>query len=93
VTTPSRAVRCIVTGRVQGVFYRAATAEQAVRLALGGWVRNLPDGSVEIVAAGSEDALAALTQWLWQGPPAARVTTVRIEVWVGPSVPTFEIRR
>jgi acylphosphatase len=93
VTTPLRAVRCIVTGRVQGVFYRSATAEQAARLALGGWVRNMPDGSVEVVAAGSEDSLAALASWLWQGPPAARVTTVRIEEWVGPSGTTFEIRR
>jgi acylphosphatase len=74
------------------VFYRAATAEQATRLGLGGWVRNLRDGSVEIVAVGAEDSLAALTHWLWQGPPAARVACVRIEEWLGPSAATFEIR-
>ena len=88
-----RAIRCVVDGRVQGVSYRAATAEQAARLALDGWVRNLPDGSVEIVAAGAEDSLAELARWLWQGPPAARVGSVRIEPWLGPLPAAFEIRR
>lgn len=77
----SRAIRCVVAGRVQGVRYRAATAEQAGRLQLDGWVKNLPDGAVEVVAAGDAAAIAALASWLWTGPPAARVSAVHIEEW------------
>jgi acylphosphatase len=75
------AVRCVVAGRVQGVYYRAATAEQADRLRLDGWVKNLADGRVEVVASGDAAAIAALTSWLWNGPPAARVSAVRVEEW------------
>jgi len=70
-----------VVGRVQGVYYRAATAEQATRLQLDGWVKNLPDGSVEVVAAGDAAAIAELARWLWSGPPAARVSAVHVEEW------------
>ena len=77
-------LRYLVGGRVQGVYYRAATAEQAERLALGGWAKNLPDGRVEVVASGSVDALAELATWLWTGPPAARVASVQVEQWDGP---------
>jgi acylphosphatase len=73
------AIRCIVAGRVQGVFYRASAAEQARRLGLTGWVRNLSDGTVEVVAAGQREALAELTGWLWCGPRLARVTHVTVE--------------
>ena len=79
----TRAIRCLVAGRVQGVYYRAATAEQANRLAVRGWAKNLPDGRVEVVAAGQTPALAELTAWLWQGPPAARVESVHVEEWSG----------
>ena len=72
-------MHCLVTGRVQGVWYRAATREQAQRLALDGWVRNLEDGSVEVVAAGEPAAIGALCAWLWQGPRAARVDSVTVE--------------
>ena len=82
----SRAIRCVVGGRVQGVYYRAAAVERAAALELRGWVKNLPDGRVELVAAGSVEALTELTSWLWQGPPAARVDSVHIEEWLG-SVP------
>ena len=81
-----RAVRCVVVGRVQGVYYRAATAEVAVRLELDGWVKNLADGRVEVVAAGEWPAIATLTSWLWKGPPAARVDAVHVEEWTS-SVP------
>jgi acylphosphatase len=77
----------VVAGRVQGVYYRAATAEQAARLQLDGWVKNLADGRVEIVAAGSPTAVAELAGWLWQGPPAARVDAVHVEEWTS-EVPT-----
>ena len=76
-----QAIRCLVAGRVQGVFYRAATVQQAERLRLQGWVRNRPDGRVEVVAAGPPDAVAARAAWLWQGPPAARVDAVQLEEW------------
>ena len=81
------AIRCVVSGRVQGVYYRAATAEQARRLQLDGWVKNLADGSVEVVAAGENGGVAALAGWLWQGPPAARVEAVHVEEWTD-EVPT-----
>jgi len=71
-----QATRFIVSGRVQGVFFRASTREQAQRLGLGGHARNLPDGSVEVVAAGAEDAIETLARWLQHGPPRARVDRV-----------------
>ena len=71
-----RATRFIVSGRVQGVFFRASTREQAQRLGLGGHARNLPDGSVEVVATGAEDAIETLARWLRHGPPRARVDRV-----------------
>jgi acylphosphatase len=86
-SAPARqAVRCVVVGRVQGVYYRAATAEQAAGLKLDGWVKNLADGRVEVVAAGEPAAVAALARWLWSGPPAARVDAVEVEEFLG-SVP------
>lgn len=69
-------VRFIVAGRVQGVSYRAATRRQALALGLRGHAVNLDDGRVEVVAIGSAEAVDALQRWLWQGPPAARVTAV-----------------
>jgi acylphosphatase len=69
--------RFLVAGRVQGVWFRAATREQALRLQLRGFARNLADGGVEVVAVGAEEALAELEQWLWQGPPLAKVASVR----------------
>lgn len=71
--------RCLVAGRVQGVFFRAAAREQAVRLGLTGYARNLPDGRVEVVACGGADAIASLREWLRNGPPQARVTGVACE--------------
>lgn len=89
----ARAIRCIVAGRVQGVYYRAATAEQAARLQLDGWVKNLADGCVEVVAAGSPTAVAELAGWLWQGPPAARVDAVQLEEWAGEVPRGFVVAR
>jgi acylphosphatase len=73
------AARFWVSGRVQGVAFRATTRAQARRLGLLGYARNLDDGRVEVFAAGADDALASLQQWLWQGPPLARVDDVRRE--------------
>jgi len=65
-----------VSGRVQGVCYRMATVERARQLGLTGWVKNLPGGDVKVYACGSVDDLEALHQWLYQGPPMARVDNV-----------------
>jgi acylphosphatase len=65
-----------VTGRVQGVFFRDSTREQARRLKLTGHANNMPDGSVEILACGSEASLDELAKWLGSGPPMARVAGV-----------------
>lgn len=62
-----------VTGRVQGVFFRAWTREQAVALGVGGWVRNCPDGSVEALIAGEERAVEAMIERMRRGPPGANV--------------------
>ena len=66
-------VHLVVSGRVQGVFFRQSTADTARRLGLRGWVRNLPDGRVEAEAEGDRAALEALVEWCRRGPPAARV--------------------
>jgi acylphosphatase len=72
-------VRLLVSGRVQGVFFRAATAEQARALGLHGFARNLDDGRVEIVAEGPRPQLEILAAWARHGPTHARVTEVREE--------------
>lgn len=72
-------VHLLVRGRVQGVFFRASTEREARRLGVFGWVKNRPDGSVEIVAEGPERALAELVQWAHKGPTAARVDYVHIQ--------------
>jgi len=66
----------IVSGRVQGVFFRASTRTQAVRLGLSGYAKNLADGGVEVLACGDRAALDELERWLHVGPSAARVREV-----------------
>ncbi|MCC6206749.1 MAG: acylphosphatase [Gammaproteobacteria bacterium] len=85
-------IRCLVSGRVQGVYYRATTRREAEALGLTGWVSNLPDGRVELVAMGAEHALRQLQDWLWQGPPNAQVTGVRCEHAEHEPLPRFEVR-
>ncbi len=72
-------VRCYVSGRVQGVCFRAYTRKQAQTLGLGGYARNLGDGRVEVLACGEQNGVTALQDWLWQGSPYAQVTDVRWE--------------
>lgn len=72
-------MRFHVAGVVQGVFFRASAREQALRLGLNGYVRNLPDGRVEVLACGSREALDRLHAWLRVGPPEARVSGVSSE--------------
>jgi acylphosphatase len=69
--------RCIVSGRVQGVFFRASTQEQALALGICGHARNLPDGRVEVLACGEEQAVSALCAWLQTGPAQAQVIDVQ----------------
>jgi acylphosphatase len=64
------------------VFFRASTQRQARSLGVSGHARNMPDGSVEVLACGSELAVAQLKEWLWSGPPASRVTAVDCETIV-----------
>jgi acylphosphatase len=71
-------VRVVVSGRVQGVAYRQSAAEEAQRLGVCGWVRNLPDGRVEVVAEGERPAIEALVAWCRRGPRLARVDDIRI---------------
>jgi len=70
--------RLVVSGRVQGVFYRNWTVDEARALGLAGWVRNLRSGEVEILAIGSDEAIGALAERCRRGPPAARVEEVRV---------------
>jgi acylphosphatase len=68
--------RSFVSGRVQGVFYRATCVRQARSLGLRGFARNLADGRVEVLACGEAAAVDALVAWLWEGSPASKVTAV-----------------
>jgi acylphosphatase len=69
-------LQLVVRGRVQGVYFRASTQREARRLGLSGWVRNRPDGSVEILAEGEEVSIRELYGWSQKGPSAARVERV-----------------
>ena len=73
-----RSVRLVISGRVQAVGYRAWTIDMAVRLGVRGWVRNRTDRTVEALAIGDDDAVAAMIEACRQGPPAARVTEVAV---------------
>lgn len=89
----NKRVRLIIKGRVQGVWFRDSTRRQASRLGVRGWVRNLPDGSVEVLAEGPAQKVDKLVEWCHEGPPAARVDQViqDQEAWKG-EFDSFEIR-
>ncbi|MEA3017930.1 MAG: acylphosphatase [Sphingomonadales bacterium] len=84
--------RILVSGRVQGVFYRNWTVAEARALGLTGWVRNVPSGDVEILAIGPEEAIAALVERCRIGPPAARVEQVRVGPAKAEKLNAFEKR-
>lgn len=85
--------RCFVSGRVQGVYFRASTRDQARRLNLMGHARNLDDGRVEVVVAGPADAVTTLLEWLGKGPPSARVDDVEvIEIRIDEVTDGFHVR-
>lgn len=87
-------VRWLVRGRVQGVGFRYFVLRRAQAAGLAGWARNLPDGSVEVVARGTDDELASLESALREGPPRSVVTDVeRQEVLDEPNLPkSFDVR-
>lgn len=76
---PLKRYRIRIYGRVQGVYYRATATEKARQLGITGWIRNLPDGSVEAEAQGTPQALKVFVEWCRKGPPLACVTQVEIE--------------
>jgi acylphosphatase len=79
----------VIAGRVQGVFFRARCKEEADRLGVTGYARNLRDGRVEVVAEGSEDAVEQLARWCHDGPPRAIVTNVDITTEVPEGLTNF----
>ncbi len=87
------AKRLVAHGRVQGVWYRASTKDEADRLGVKGWVRNLDDGSVEAHAEGEATKVDALVAWMKQGPPLARVTAVDEENVPVEHFTSFSVRR
>lgn len=87
--------RFLVSGKVQGVWFRASTRDKARELGLRGHARNLAGGGVEVEAHGSAQALAALERWLQHGPPQARVEAVQrqdLQDGTGDDAPGFDIR-
>ena len=84
--------RFFISGKVQGVWYRAATREQAVRLGLSGYAQNLADGRVEVLACGEKDTLALFANWLWHGPELAQVETVEEQSLPSQTLSGFSIR-
>jgi acylphosphatase len=70
--------RCVVAGRVQGVFYRGTAARRAQELAVRGYARNLADGRVEVLACGEEESVRTFVSWLWTGSTASKVTSVDV---------------
>ena len=83
-------VRILVTGRVQGVGYRAWISGRAESHGVRGWVRNRRDGTVEAVFIGDETAVAAIVTECRKGPRLARVEEVAVSQWTGPALDGFE---
>jgi len=93
-TAAETRVHLKISGRVQGVYYRASALQEAQKLGLTGWVMNCPDGAVEAVAEGAKHKLEELIAWCRQGPDGARVTQVDV-CWEKPenNFYSFSIRR
>ncbi|WP_420317536.1 acylphosphatase [Ekhidna sp.] len=84
--------RIKVTGKVQGVFFRASTEERAQKLGLKGWVKNERDGSVIIEVEGKQEAISQFKQWCTIGPPNAIVESIKVEEIPKQGFSTFEVR-
>lgn len=87
-------VQLIIAGRVQGVYFRTSTVNEAQKLGLTGWVINCPDGSVKVVAEGPNNRIEQLIAWCHQGPSGARVSDVDVQ-WAEAenTFKRFEVRR
>lgn len=70
--------RCYISGRVQGVFYRASTRHKAIELGCAGYAANLDDGRVEVLAVGEPQSVQSLLDWLWRGSPGSDVKFVEV---------------
>lgn len=90
--TDNICIHCFVSGKVQGVWFRASTESQAKRLGITGWARNLADGRVEVMAFGGKEKLAELYQWLQHGPELAEVSNVSYEELPWQEVNEFTVR-
>ena len=80
---PRVRARVVISGKVQGVYFRGTAEDEARSRGLTGWVRNTPDGQVEAAFEGEQAAVEAMIAWCHRGPPAARVTGVTV-TWEGP---------
>ena len=87
-----RAVDVTVSGRVQGVFFRSCTEQEANRLGVAGWVRNEPDGSVAAHFEGDADAVDRLVFWCGEGPRLARVDRVDVQESSPEGLTSFRVR-
>jgi acylphosphatase len=85
------AIHCIVSGLVQGVWFRASTQEEAKKLGLNGWVRNLPEGTVEVMACGDKEKVLQLHEWMKKGPPRAKVENLSYEEIDWKDFDSFEV--
>ena len=88
-----KTIHFFVRGRVQGVFFRQRTKDQADRFGLNGWVRNRPDGRVEGMAQGPDPALESLREWLKRGPPMARVLALDWNETEAAKFTAFEVKK
>ncbi|MDZ7642604.1 MAG: acylphosphatase [Desulfurivibrio sp.] len=92
-TKPASKIRLKIEGRVQGVFFRDYTKQEADRLGLDGWVRNLPDGAVEALFAGPAEQVQAAVAWCHKGSPQARVSKItELPPPEEPLPPGFQVR-
>jgi acylphosphatase len=86
-------MRIIISGKVQGVYYRQSTREKSMQLGISGIVKNLTNGSVEVIASGTSDQLNNLVEWCKQGPPKAVVSSIESEELPYQSFDGFKIIR
>ena len=88
-----KTVHVIIAGKVQGVFFRDYTLQKAQELGVNGWVRNLPNGSVEAILNGQPDTVDSMIEWFYSGSPLSLVTDVEVdELWATEPLIDFEIR-
>jgi acylphosphatase len=91
IVTENICMNYFVSGKVQGVWFRASTQKVAMSLAVTGWVRNLPDGRVEVLACGTNEQVTQLEAWLQHGPELAEVTDLRREAALWQQYDKFDV--